>query len=75
MKKKTKAFHSPETQVGLVRDPVAFTKFSNCLRVSVKRVAGVGASFLCFFLFCYFQNHRSFVGQIRIKANIKKLSL
>ena len=32
--------------------------------------------FLLFFLFLFFfQHHRSFVGQIRIKANIKKLSL
>ena len=54
-------------------------------RVSVKRgvgagagagaeagvTAGVGVSLFFFF----FQHHRSFVGQIRIKANIKKLSL
>ena len=56
-------------------------------RVSVKRgvgagagagaeagvTAGVGVSL--FFFFFFFQHHRSFVGQIRIKANIKKLSL
>ena len=41
--------------------------------VSVKRGAGVGVIFFSFFFF--FQHHRSFVGQIRIKANIKKLSL
>ena len=49
-------------------------------RVSVKRRAGagfgvgVGVSLSLFFLnFFYFQHHRSFVGQITIKANIKKL--
>ena len=40
--------------------------------VSVKRGVGV---FFFFFFFFFFQHHRSFVGQIRIKANIKKLSL
>ena len=60
------------------------------LRVSVKRGVGVGAGaavgvgvgvgvgvifFFFFSFFFFFQHHRSFVGQIRIKANVKKLSL
>ena len=52
-------------------------------RVSVKRRVGVGVGvgvgviLFVFFFFCFFflQHHRSFVGQIRINANIKKLSL
>ena len=54
--------------------------------MSVKRGVGVGVgvgvcflffsfSFFNVLIFFYFQHHRSFVGQIRIKANIKKLSL
>ena len=52
--------------------------------VSVKRRVGVGVGAgvgvgvrvgVIFFLFFFFPHHRSFVGQIRIKVNIKKLSL
>ena len=42
------------------------------------RGRGRGLFFFFFFFgffFFYFKHHRPFVGQIRIKANIKKLSL
>ena len=52
------------------------------IRVRAKRgvgagvgVGGGGRSLFFFFFRLDFQHHRSFVGQLKIKANIKKLSL